>query len=70
MVRAMREHVQTTHEMAWLVEQGEVELGQVQGPPGLLLVQLLQLLELLQVLVVCPDLNRVLHAFEEVPPLL
>jgi hypothetical protein len=52
------------------VEQGKVELGQVQGPSGLLPVQLLRLLEVLQVLVVRPDLDRVLYTFEEVPPLL
>jgi hypothetical protein len=52
------------------VEQSEVETGQVQGPPGLLPSQLLQLLEVLQVLVVHPDLDQVLRAFEEVLPLL
>jgi hypothetical protein len=70
MVWAVGERVQTTHEATQLVEQGEVKPGQVQGPPGLPPVQLLQLLEVLQVLVVCPDLNWVLHPFEEVPPLL
>jgi hypothetical protein len=52
------------------MEQGKVELGQVQGPPGLPPVQLLRLLEVLQVLVVHLDLDRVLRAFEEVLPLL
>jgi hypothetical protein len=62
--------VWVAHEATRLVEQGEVEPGQVQGPSGLPPVQLLGLLEVLQILVVRPDLNRVLRAFEEVPPLL
>jgi hypothetical protein len=59
-----------TQEVARLVEQGEVEPGEVQESPCLPPVQLLRLLEVLQVLVVCPDLDRVLHTFKEVPPFL
>jgi hypothetical protein len=70
MVRAMGERIWMTHETARLMEQGEVEPGQIQGPPGLLPVQLVRCLEVLQVLVVRPDLDRVLHTFEEVLPLL
>jgi hypothetical protein len=62
--------IQAAHEATRLVEQGEVKPGQVQGPPGLSPVQLLGLLEVLQVLVVRPDLDWVLRAFEEVPPFL
>jgi hypothetical protein len=42
-VGAVGERVRTTHEAARLVEQGKVELGQVQvqRPPGLPPVQLL-----------------------------
>jgi hypothetical protein len=69
-VRTTRERVWMSHEASRLMEQGEVEPGQVQGPSGLPPVQLLLLLEVLQVLVVCPDLDRVLRAFEEVLPLL
>jgi hypothetical protein len=69
-VRAAGERIRATHEVTRLVEQGKVEPGQVQGPPGLPPVQILRLLEVLQVLVVRPDLDRVLRAFEEVPPLL
>jgi hypothetical protein len=69
-VWAAGEHIQATHEATRLVEQGEIEPGQVQGPPGLPPVQILRLLEVLQVLVIRPDLDRVLRAFEEVPPLL
>src|SRR5271169_4938526 len=51
------------------MEEGEVEPGQVKGPSGLPPVEVLGLLEVLQVLVVGPNLYRVLSAFEEVPPL-
>jgi hypothetical protein len=62
------EHIWTTHEAARLVEQGEVEPGQVQGPSGLLPVQLGRLLEVLQVLMVHPDLDRSASHFEAVLP--
>jgi hypothetical protein len=58
MVWAVGERIWAAHEATQLVEQGEVVLGQVQGPLGLLPVQLLGLLEVLQVLVVRPDLDR------------
>jgi len=48
----------------------EVEVGEVERPSGLPLVQLLGHHEVLQILVIRTDLTLVFCAFDEVPPLL
>ncbi|KAG6869884.1 hypothetical protein C0992_001696, partial [Termitomyces sp. T32_za158] len=49
---------------------GEVEVGEVQGPPGLAAVELLGHPEVLQVLVVRPDFELVPRTLQEMAPLL
>ena len=48
----------------------EVKVGEVERPSGLPLVQLLGCHEVLQILVICPDLALVFHAFDKVLPFL
>jgi len=43
--------------MSWVVNQLEVEIGQVQGPTSLATVEFLSCHEVLQVLVFCLDLD-------------
>jgi len=52
------------------MEYCEVEMGEVERPPGLPPIQLFGCHEVLQVLVICPDLALVLRTFDEVLPLL
>jgi hypothetical protein len=66
--RAVGQNFQAAYKAAGLVEGCNVKLGEIQGPLHLLPVQVLHLLEVLQVLVICPDLDRMLCAFEEVLP--
>ena len=46
-----------------------VNLGQIEGPPGLMMVQCLGHLEICEVLVVVQDLNRVFSPCQYVSPL-
>jgi len=48
--------------------QGEVEPGQIEGPSGLPLVELLRGPEILEVFVICPDLKLQLGPLKEVSP--
>ncbi|KAG5734891.1 hypothetical protein E4T56_gene13754 [Termitomyces sp. T112] len=66
----LRQGVWFSHALARLVVQGEVEVGKVEGPSGLPAVKLLGHPEVFKVLVICPDLKLVLHAFEKVLTLL
>jgi hypothetical protein len=43
-------------------------LRQVEGPVGLVLVEVLSSLKVLQILVICPNLNCVLSTLEEMTP--
>ena len=51
-----------------MVAQGEVELGQIEGPSGLRLVKRLGGPEILKVFVIHPDLKLQLGPFKEVLP--
>src|SRR6202795_2833443 len=68
-VRAVGEGVRLAHAPSWLVVEGEVEAGQVEGPSGLAAVQFLGGPEVLEVLMVRPDLQRLARAFQVVSPL-
>ena len=48
----------------------EVEMREVERPPGLSSIELFCCHEVLEVLVVCPQLELVFNAFNEVSPLL
>src|SRR5215471_6857552 len=50
--------------------EGEVEASQIEGPPGLAMVQFLGRSEVLQVLMVGPNLHRMLGSLQKVSPLL
>src|SRR6202795_3266457 len=63
------EGIGLAHAPSWLVVEGEVEAGQVEGPSGLAAVELLGGLEVLEVLMVRPDLKRLARAFQVVSPL-
>jgi len=56
--------------MSWLVVEGEVEPGEIQGPLCLTAVKFLGNTEILKVLVISPDLYGVLCTFQVVVPLL
>src|SRR5882724_8885176 len=56
--------------MSRSVMHGEVESGQVEGPPSLMMVEFLRRHEVLQVLVVRPDFNLVVGALQEMAPVL
>ena len=51
------------------MDERVVELGQVEGPPGLTAVQCLGHLEVCEVLVVVQDLNCVFSPFQYMSPL-
>src|ERR1700675_945054 len=68
-VRAAGEGVRLAHAPSWLVVEGEVEAGQVEGPSGLAAVEFLGGPEVLEVLMVRPDLKRLARAFQVVSPL-
>jgi len=56
--------------MSWLVVEGEVEPGEIQGPLRLMAVKFLGDAEILKVLVISQDLYGVLCIFQVVAPLL
>ncbi|KAG5350317.1 hypothetical protein C0989_011629 [Termitomyces sp. Mn162] len=58
--------IQLSHAPARLVVQGEVKVGKVEGPPGLLAVELFGCPEIFEVLLVSPDLKLVPCALQEV----
>src|SRR6202795_1333842 len=68
-VRAVGEGVRLAHAPSWLVVEGEVKAGQVEGPSGLAAVELLGSPEVLEVLMVRPDLKGLARAFQVVSPL-
>ena len=68
MVRSLGQGIGLPHSSTWAVMQGEVKHGQIEGPSGLPLVELLGGPEVLKVLVVCPDLELQLGPFKEVLP--
>src|SRR6202795_1195253 len=68
-VCAAGEGVRLAHALSWLVVEGEVEAGQVEGPSGLAAVELLGSLEVFEILMVRPDLKRLARAFQVVSPL-
>jgi hypothetical protein len=55
--------------MSRSVMHGEVEFGQVEGPPSLVAVEFLRGHEVLQVLVICPDFKLVMGAFQKMAPI-
>ena len=55
--------------MSWSVMHGEVESGQVEGPPSLAAVEFLHGHEVLQVLVIHPDFKLVMGAFQKMAPI-
>ena len=57
MVWSLGQGISLSHSLAQMVVQGEVELGQIEGPSGLPLVELLGRLEILKVFVIHPDLK-------------
>ena len=69
-VWAAGEGIWLTHLVARSVDEGEVEVGEVQGPACLAAVELLGSVEVGQVLVVCAYLNLLCRTFQEVPPFL
>jgi hypothetical protein len=69
-IQTSGERVWFTHRAPRLAVKLEIKPGQIQRPPCLSPVEILRLPEILQVLVVGPDLDRMLRAFEEVPPFL
>jgi len=56
--------------MSWLVVEGEVEPGEIQGPLRLTVVKFLGDTEIPEVLVISPNLYGVSHTFQVVAPLL
>ncbi|KIM83337.1 hypothetical protein PILCRDRAFT_69665, partial [Piloderma croceum F 1598] len=57
------------HRMSQSVMHGEVESGQVEGPPSLAAVEFLRSHEVLQVLVIHPDFKLVMRAFQKMAPI-
>src|ERR1700753_479541 len=70
MVRTMRKRIRAAHPTPGLMVEYNVKPGEVERPPGLPPVEMLGLPEVLQILVVGPDLHRMLRSLKEVPPLL
>jgi hypothetical protein len=65
-IQTLGECIWFTHRVPRLVMKLEIEPGQIQRPLPLSQVEILRLPEVLQVLVVGPNLNWMLHTFEEV----
>ena len=55
MIRSARQGIQSADIPAWNVFKGKIELGQVEQPPGLSVIQIARLAEVSQVLVVSKD---------------
>ena len=70
MAHMMREGIRFTHGGAWVVAEGVVEPQEEEGPAGLSVIQVLGHSEVFQVLVIHPDLDRMLGSLKEVSPLL
>src|SRR6202795_1124366 len=68
-VCAAGEGIGFAHAPSWLVMEGEIEAGQVEGPSGLAAVELLGSPEVFEILMVRPDLKRLARAFQVVSPL-
>src|SRR5258708_38698556 len=70
MVCSPQQCIRPTHLPPQLVGQDEVKPGEVQGPLCLVAVQLVGLSEIRQVLMIHVDLELLIRAFKEMPPLL
>src|ERR1700753_1253033 len=70
MVRATGEAIRAPHPTPRLMMEYNIEPGEVERPPALPRVEMWGLPEVLQILVVGPDLYRVLCSLKEMPPLL
>src|SRR6266436_5310397 len=70
MVCLPQQCVRPTHLPPQLVGQDKVKPGEVQGPSCLVAVQLVSLSEIRQVLMIHVDLELLIRAFKEMPPLL
>src|SRR5215470_15010592 len=69
-IRATGKCIRFPHGPSGAMTESEVETSQVEGPSSLATIQLLGRPEILQILVVGPNLHRMLGSLQQMPPLL
>jgi hypothetical protein len=70
MISLPRKCIWLTNTLTWLMVKCEVKSWHTEQPSGLTSIEFLGDLKVLEVLVVCPDFNGVVSAFEVVSPFL